>query len=359
MVKISPLAENIKQNIAQILNKNFVIKLLNDRLAEYYPDFVKIVKIKLTPYKKHLGVTSAVFVVEYNIQYLTTDQQTKQIEIFASAHSDSSRKGAYAKNKFIYDNGFSEGKYRATKPLFYLEEQYAYFYVSSVGRRLFSFFTENPQADLSNVFSLIAGWIKKLHSFDYQQDNFAWPQFSIAKMIPEPARFISDFKEHNLAQGELAEQLYKIMLNLEKEYSATINKALVYGDNHPENTIVASLETDYLEMIDFTDLTLADPMMDLGTFLQQFDFMGHNFISREKMNSYKIFFVEAYFEKKFELVNLEYIKRINLYQAWTALRSSTFLFYMKNTEHPITDLLADARRYLELIKDKQPTINLY
>ncbi len=30
-------------------------------------------------------------------------------------------------------------------------------------------------------------------------------------------------------------------------------------------------------------------MMDIGTFLQQFDFMGHSFLGREEINKYKEF----------------------------------------------------------------------
>ena len=112
-------------------------------------------------------------------------------------------------------------------------------------------------------------------------------------------------------------------------------------------------------MIDFTDLAYGDPMMDLGTFLQQLDFMGHNFISREQINNYKTFFISAYFKKDFDKIDIEYISRINLYQAWTALRTAIFLFYMNDAENPIDDLLQDSQGYLAVVKKEEKIINLH
>jgi len=116
---------------------------------------------------------------------------------------------------------------------------------------------------------------------------------------------------------------------------------------------------DYLKMIDLTDVCLGDPMIDLGTFLQQFDFMGHNFISRKKMNKYKDYFIKIYFNKEIKNINIKYINRINLYQSWTALRTSVFLFYMKDVNNPVFNLLKDSNKYLQLAENNKKEINIY
>jgi len=174
-----------------------------------------------------------------------------------------------------------------------------------------------------------------------------------------PEKFIKDFYNDNQQQGQIVDELFQQMQKDENRFNKTIKKTLIYGDNHPENIIIRDLKADYLEMIDFTDVALGDPMIDLGTFLQQFDFMGHNFISREKMNDYKTFFVENYFQQSFSQIKIDYLNRINLYQSWTALRSATFLFYMKDVENPILDLLHDSQNYLQLAKQGQRIINLH
>ncbi|PIR06617.1 MAG: hypothetical protein COV55_03780 [Candidatus Komeilibacteria bacterium CG11_big_fil_rev_8_21_14_0_20_36_20] len=356
-MKVKILPEETKQQIAKLVERKFIEATLKERLPEYYPDFECLKKLTLDPYKRHLGVTSAVFVVEYKIEYLNKKGENKLLDLFASAHSDGSRQAAYKKTTFLYQYGFNQGQYKVTRPLFFLPEQEAFFYEASIGRSLFNFFTQSPEEDLRPAFSLVVGWMKKLHNFNPR--DFDWPVFRISTMIPLPEKFIKDFYNDNQQQGQIVDELFQQMQKDENRFNKTIKKTLIYGDNHPENIIIRDLKADYLEMIDFTDVALGDPMIDLGTFLQQFDFMGHNFISREKMNDYKTFFVENYFQQSFSQIKIDYLNRINLYQSWTALRSATFLFYMKDVENPILDLLHDSQNYLQLAKQGQRIINLH
>ena len=352
------LLEKTKKRIARLVEKDFVIDVLNKRLPKYYKDFKAIKSIKLDPFKRHLGTTSAVFVVEYKIKYTSLEGGIKNIDIFVSAHSDGSRKDAYQKTKTLYNHGFGEGKYRVTKPLFFLAEQKAFFYVASPGRSFFNFFTQDTSADLTNAMKLVTGWIKKLHGFDIKASNFKWPSFDIMDMVPSPKKFTKDFYASDSKLGKKIEMLVADLDKMDRQFRKKNGHQLIYGDFHPENIIIESLEAKEIEMIDFTDIALGDPMMDVGTFIQQFDFMGHNFVSRHDINQYKKSFVEIYFAKDFKDIDIEYINRINLYQSWTAMRSAVFLFYMKDVDNPIDDLLEDSVRYLALAKHNKRSIDV-
>ncbi len=351
------LTEKNKQEMTKLLDKNFIQEVLNEKLAKFYNNFKSIIEIKEDVYKRHLGLTSAVFVVGYEIKYLDKNNSSNYLTIFVSAHSDNSRQEAFNKAKFLYNNGFNKGELQVTKPLFYLEKQKAFFYEASEGRSLFNFFTQDPEEDLKHVFNLAVSWVKKLHQL--QKGNFNWPIFKIYKMVPEPQRFLSDFMVDNKKQGQFIKKLLENMGKIEEKYSEKIEPTLIYGDYHPENIIIKDLNTKYLKMIDLTDVSLGDPMVDLGTFLQQFDFMGHKFISRKQMNKYKEYFVTAYFKKNIKDISLQHIKRINLYQAWTALRTAVFLFYMKEVENYVFDLLEDSNKYLQLVKNNKKELNIY
>jgi len=306
-----------------------------------------------------MGVTSTVFVAEYDLTYLTKHGQEKHLVVFASAHSDYSRKDSYKKTKFLYEHGFDQGKYRVTRPLFYLNDQRAFFYQASLGRNFFNFLREDEQVNFKSVFSLVAGWIKKLHSFDLEENEVDWPEFRINKMNPAPHKFIKDFLEEDKILGKIIQDLVDQMNSMEEANSQKNKKTMIYGDNHPENVILESLHARHLEMIDFTDLALGDPMADIGTFLQQFDFMSHTFMPRKKINRYKLYFLEAYFGKKIEEIDVDYINRINLYQSWTALRTTVFVFYMHSEESSILDLLEDAKEYLGLATKNIKEVNLH
>ncbi|MDP2812728.1 MAG: phosphotransferase [bacterium] len=357
--KPTKLSGKTKQTIAKLMDSDFVADVFNKKLSDYYPDFVKVIDINLKPFKKHLGLTSAVFVVEYKINYQSPDGQKKALNIFASAHSDGSRQGAYEKTKLLYEHGFNAGKYRVTRPLFFLPEQKAFVYEASLGQSFFNFFSQDPQADLESILKLIAAWAKKLHALEIDSQKFVWGDFRIENMVPAPKVFMADFISRDKKQGELVTDLVERMKKLESIFDKQIKKGIIYGDYHPENIIIRDLQADYLEMIDFTDIAFGDPMTDLGAFLQQFDFMGHSFISRKKINDYKQYFVEAYFGKALDKIEAEFFARINLYQSWTALRTAVFLFYMEDPENPIDDLLQDALGHLKLSETQQKEINLY
>jgi hypothetical protein len=353
------LAEKIKRRIAKLMDNDFMVYIFNKNLPKHYPDFKEVISLELQPFKKHLGITSAVFVVEYKIKYKSKDNHDKKLDIFASAHSDGSREGAYKKTKELYKKGFDKGKYRVTRPLFFLADQKAFIYVASPGQSFFNFLSQDPQANLEASLKLAAGWVKKLHNLEFDQKKFEWGHFSIDNMVPSPKIFLVDFMTRDKDQGRLVADLVKDMKARQKKLDAKIKKTIVYGDYHPENIIIHDLEADYLEMIDFTDISTGDPMMDLGNFLQQLDFMGHNFISRKKINDYKEYFVSAYFEKDLDQVAPDFFSRINLYQSWAALRTAVFLFYKKDVENPVTDLLKDSINYLKLSQACQKQINLY
>lgn len=352
------IPEKVKENLSKLVEPEFITRILNSRLPEYY-DFAEVIDISMEYFKRHIGQTGAVFVTQYQVKYLDKAGERQSMIIFSSAHSDNSRKGAYEKTRLLYENGFNQGKYRVTRPLFYLPAQKAFFYEATPGRSLFHFFAKDPDQDLTDALTLAAGWIRKLHRLNILAE-YNWPTFKTTQSIsPSPKIFLADFYSRSQELGQQAEQLLKDISEQEKKSTSGLKRTLIYGDYHPENIIIKTLKAHDLVMIDFTDIAIGDPMVDLGIFIQQFDFMGHNYISREKMNQYKTYFLESYFGKKFLEISTESISHINLYQAWTAIRSAIFLFYMKDVQHSVENLLEEARRYLDCSINAEHKINLH
>ena len=350
------ISQEDKNKIAKLADQDFVRTILDEKLSEYYPDFQKIDSIKLTPYKHHLGKTSAVFVVGYEIKYLTINSSKKTLYLFATGHSDGSRQAAFDKLNFLYTHGFDQGQFQVTRPLFFVSEQKGFFYEASIGQSLFDFFKQDDFLNLNNAFELVAGWVRELHNLPVKGD-FVWPKFSVADMVPSPQQFLPDFINHDSEFGSQVKRILIEVQNWEKEFSNQVKCSLIYGDYHPENIIIENLDTDHLRMIDFTDVALGDPMTDLGAFLQQFDFMGHRFFSRNKINECKEYFIKAYFGKNLAEIDASFFQRINLYQAWTALRTAVFLFYM-HKDDSVRTLFQEIEKHLELIKTAEKKINL-
>lgn len=349
--------EEQKKKVALLNDEAFIKNCLNQNLAKYYPDFVEVRQLDLHAYKKHLGNTGAVFVVGYKVEYLAKDKSVKKIKLVATGHSDGSRKLAFAKLNYLYNHDFSSGKYLVTKPLFYLEENLAFFYEASIGHRLFSFFKADEYLNLANAMNLAAAWVRKLHQLELDE-TFAWPKFSVHHIGPSVKKFFTDIISHNETLGKRVEKMLVDIKRHEELFDKSLKPCLVYGDYHPENVILTSLEAKKIKMIDFTDVALGDPMVDVGSFLQQLDFMGHRFFSRAKVNYEKEYFVTSYFGQKFADIPLEFFPRINLYQAWVALRTAAFLFYM-HKDDSVKFLLDEVEKYLSLVERAERKINLY
>jgi thiamine kinase-like enzyme len=120
----------------------------------------------------------------------------------------------------------------------------------------------------------------------------------------------------------------------------------VHGDAHPENII--KMGKRKIAVIDFTDLCLTDFTRDLGTFLQQLEYMcGRKIADKKYAEKVKKLFLEEYFKYVKDVENdLDVEERIETYYYWTAMRTATH-FLMKSGPEPTR-----AEPILKQISDK-------
>lgn len=348
----------IKQNMDKLLDKDFIIALFNQRLASFYPNFQELIKVDYYTNKKHAGKNSMIVVVEYVLTYLSKDGSNEKMNLFASAHSDGSRVRAFYGQNYLYQHGFDQGEFLVGRPLFYLEEQYAFFYQAVLGRTLRKLIKQESDLDFNKTLDLSARWIKKLHSSPIDSGH-EFKKLNVREMSPQPQRFIADLTASFPEFGQRLDDAFGRLAELQEKNSHLYQAVLIHGDYHPENIIFKSSELDKIKVIDFTDLALGDPMVDLGSFIQQFDFMCFEILYRKKINSFKINFLENYFLEKFENIDIQYINRINFFQAWVVMRTTILLFYAKSAKHPLGELILEIERYLSLAENSERKINLY
>lgn len=342
-------------NLTQV---EYIKSLLEQRLPEFYPDLVQLDAVEIRVYKKHFGRTSATYVAAYMCKYKDANGHNKSLNIFVSAHTDGSRQYSFANNSFLYSHGFNTGQYLIPRPLFYEPALGAFFYEGVRGRILKKLIKDEPARDLRPVLDLAAAWLRTLHNVPLLSSDFKPRDFGIRSMRPSPEHFINDVKNYRSDFGAQIENLLQQMIDQEQAWGLKINKTLVHGDYHLENIIVSGLEPDHIKVIDFTDLAWGDPCLDLAGFIQQFDFMLQNVLVREQLNNYKTYFIESYFNASFSEIDPSFLSRINLYQAWTTMRTLALLFYSKNTHHELSNIVAEAEKYLALARQQTVQINI-
>lgn len=319
----------------KLFDKEFVLKILEKKVLSRYPDFKGVRSFTIRAYKDHIweGDTYHV-VVEYQTKFITKDNKIKTLPIFCSAHSDEPRKNVYDSLKFLWDNGFSQDYFTIPRPLFYSNYFKGTFYRGVEGYNLYQFIRTKDFSIIETIVPKAAEWLARLHGVDSgKARNFNKMNSRIETVVPGVEHILARIQEKYPDYHSCYKQIYGIIVNKEKDFLQNTKKIwLVHGDAHPENVI--KMGNKKIAVIDFTDICLSDYVRDLGSFIQQLEFMVMRKIKDQKYaDKLKQIFLSSYFEKSKEELNKEVEDRISNYYNWTAIRTATH-FLIKNKPEP-------------------------
>jgi len=322
------------EKVEQLLNKEYIIKLLREKVLPLYPDFTEIKSLEVHEHKKNVWGDTYHVVISYDTVFVNKAGEEESLPIFCSAHSEEPRENVFTVLNFLWESGFGEGDLSIPHALFFSEHFNGTFYRGAEGKNLYRFIRVSNFEKIENIIPKAAAWFAKLHNLSTDKAlNFNEMNSRIKTVIPGAdhilKRIAIDYPQHS----ELFTKLYeKFIYEEEKFLNSTKKRWLVHGDAHPENII--RMSKDKIAVIDFTDLCLTDFARDLGTFLQQLEYMCNRKIDD---NAYtekvKKMFLDSYFKNSKEVYNKELQKRIDIYYHWTALRTATF-FMMKYDPEP-------------------------
>ncbi len=319
----------------KLFDKEFVLKILEKKVLPRYPDFSSVRSFTIKAYKDNIWEGDTYHVVtEYQTKFLTKAGITKTLPIFCSAHSDEPRKNVYDSLKFLWDSGFGKGYFTIPHPLFYSNYFKATFYRGVEGHNLYEFIRTKNFAIIEAIVPASAEWFVKLHSIDSgKARNFNKMNSRIETVIPGVEHILARIQEKYPEYYGRYKQIYGSIVNKEKIFLQESKKIwLVHGDAHPENVI--KMGNKKIAVIDFTDICLSDYARDLGSFLQQLEFMVMRKIKDQKYaDKLKQMFLNSYFSKSKEELNNEVEARINNYYNWTAIRTATH-FLIKDKPEP-------------------------
>ncbi|MFH1661588.1 MAG: phosphotransferase [Candidatus Falkowbacteria bacterium] len=322
-------------NIAKnLFNQEYVVKLFNKKVLPLYHDFKSIKKIKITPHKKYIWEETYHVVVEFKTTFNTVDNKIKKLPIFCSAHSDEPRKNVYSALKFLWSYSFGKGNLTIPHPLFYSNYFRGTFYRGVEGKNLYQFIRERKYKEIENIVAKTALWFVKLHNLPTEKaKNFNKQNSRVSTVIPGANSVIQKIKEDYPRYYPVYKKIYEIINKEEKLFlNSTKKRWVIHGDAHPENVIKMSEQK--IALIDFTDICLADFARDIGSFLQQLEFMMQRKIGEKKyIEKIKNIFLENYLYSAKIKLDDSLKKRIAIYYNWTALRTSTF-FLIKSEPEP-------------------------
>jgi len=320
--------------IYNLLDETYVAKLFKKEVLPRYPGFTTIKKIKIKPIKKYIWQTTYHVVLEFDTTFIGEDNKIKRLSLFCSAHSSEPRKQSFAALKFLWDNGFSKGNLTSPRPLFYSRNFNAFFYRGIKGNSLYHYIHERKLDKIDQILPKAAALLVKLHKLPLKYaKNFNKKNSRIETVIPGMAVTFEKIKNLQPQFFPIYKKIFKHLNDKENEFlSKTKRRWLIHGDAHPENIIKVS--KNKIAIIDFTDICLADFARDLGSFLQQLEFMGLRKISDagyvKKMQD---IFLKSYLTYAGITLDTSLNERINNYYDYTALRTANF-FLLKEKSEP-------------------------
>lgn len=320
--------------ILKLFEKEYVEELLRKEVLQLYPEFTALRVKKIRAYKDGIWEKTYHVVLEFRTVFSSPDGRKLELPIFCSAHSEEPRENVYTVLKYLWERGFGQGYLTIPHPLFYSDYFRATFYRGVEGNHLYHFIRENDLETVEEITAKAAGWFAKLHSLDTADAiNFNEENSRIETIFPGIDHILFRIKEKHPEYYDAYRRIYATITARENEFlNSTDERWLVHGDAHPENII--KMGKRKIAAIDFTDLCLSDFTRDIGTFIQQLDFMcGRKVADASFALKVKKIFLETYFAKsKYELTN-DVRQRIDTYYNYTAIRTATF-FLLKDKHEP-------------------------
>lgn len=319
----------------QLFDQVFALNFLREKILPLYPDFTDIKKLKINRYKDHMWAGNTYhIVVEYRTDFVDKTGQIVTLPIFCSAHSDEPRENVFRALKFLWNNGFGKGNLTIPHALYFSHKFKGTFYRGVEGHNLYYYIRKNDKLNIERIIPKAARWFAKLHGINtVNVENFNKENSRIETVYPGIDHILHRIKEKYPKYYNQYKKIYALVNDSEKKFLAEHEKKwLVHGDAHPENII--KMSENKTAVIDFTDLCLSDFARDLGSFVQQLEFMTDRKIADQAYSKVVTeLFIDSYFSNSNENNNEAVKLRMKNYYCWTAMRTATF-FLIKDKPEP-------------------------
>ncbi|MDD2680510.1 MAG: phosphotransferase [Patescibacteria group bacterium] len=313
--------------ILALFDEKVVRELLEREVLPLYPDFTRILSLKIKPYKEFIWTSTYHVVIAYRVTFLDIAGEKNKLEIVCSAHSNEPREVVFKVLKYLEKSDLSDDNIALPRPLFFSSEYNGTFYRAVEGKHLLRFIKEGKKMKIKKMITQSAYLFTRLHNLGLPEDLsiFSDANRSLQTVVPGRDLIVHEIRDRfgNIYVDSISE-LYDYFIAEEKKFfNSTDRRWLIHGDAHPENIIAAG--KNRIGLIDFTDFCPADFARDIGTFMQQLEYkIMRHFNDQSLASAMKQLFLKSYLEYSGLTLDASLQARIDLYYNWTAIRTATF-----------------------------------
>jgi len=335
---------NEEKKIPSLITSNtYLFNLLNTRVKDIDDQSERLLKLESWPIKATFNEDFFHYVVLNKIITETKNKKQKHHKIYLAAFSGHARRKMYQVLDFVYHHGFQDDAVVVPHPLWYVEEIMSAFYIDFPGENLLVHikeYKEDPE-----LIGQIASGLKKFHSLPADKIKLEKHPFDFKHLDPTNV-LGSPYNRHRQLSFDIKKEFVKwrqIFEKTQKKYY------LSHGDFHPGNIIINQSDNNKIAFIDFSESCLAPIYYDLGSFLAQFNSMTKDYLSPQSRLLLENKFVASYFNGS--EVDAESLRQINLYKAWTELKSTVYfmIFQDPTSQAKAQENFLDSQKKLSLI----------
>lgn len=338
----------MKEVILKLFDEDYVKELFRKKVLPRYPEFKEIKRVKIIPIKNNVWKNSYHVVLRIETAFADGEGKVKKVPVYCSAHSHEPRRNVYSVLRFLWKHNFSRGYLTSPRPLFYSSYFRAVFYGGVKGENLYHYIKKGDFETAHKVTGKAAAWLCKFHKLPLEGAfNFNKQNSRVRTVIPGEEHILNAIGYFYPEYHSFYSRAYKHIREREARFLAASDRRwLVHGDAHPENVIKISEKK--VAFIDYADVCLGDFARDLGSFIQQLDYMGGVKAGYPRQASeLKDTFLNNY--KYFSGISVDPAlrERMDVYYYWTAMRTAThFLLRHNYSREKAKPLLEEVEKYL-------------
>jgi len=324
--------------------------VLEKEVLPMYPNFKKIIRVEIKPYKKMIWETTYHVVIAYEVTFLKNEGGEEHLQLICSAHSEEPREKAYEVLRFLWESGLDGDGVVLPRPLFYSSYYKGFFYRAIEGNNLLHYIRKDDRPALETNVVRAAEMLAKLHNLPLPVNTniFSEDNRRLLTVVPGRDTVIREISER--FQGAFADDMaafYDYFVAAEESFFASTDERwLIHGDAHPENIIAVG--ENKIGMIDFSDFCPADFARDLGSFMQQLEYkIVRNLNDQAYAIKLKRLFLDTYINISGYRLDDNLQRRLDLYFNFTAARNTNFWLLKHDCEpEKAVDTIKKIKEYL-------------
>lgn len=316
------------------------------RRASFFPNCKKVELEKIEHSAIRLGGVLKIF-IKYLIRLQFANKREQRL-LYGIRRFGGTSRNEFLILLYLWNSGASVKNLLINRPLCFFIKESVILYEELRGCPLYKKIEKLPFQKILPFIEPVAELAAQLHAKGKKApfnigNSFQKEKKKAALFLKEFSRFYPNRKEEI---KDLLEKIFFLKNRIIRLHGRSFS--LIHNDLTLGN-IVFQKETKRLGLIDFSESCTYDPIIDVGIFLSQIDYLGYIKNARPAdIQNFKLLFIRKY-ARKSGIKQMMIKRRVNAYQAWGAIQNAIFTLAPAEKKHNVAlaeKFINDAHDYI-------------